>query len=205
MTQAMHELVKRLLDGEIGLEDLPLDLQAEGGAALERLGQFDRAPVTLSPALEARVMREVRALARRRPLWRWFVAPVLPPWAVLAAMAATAVLVVSLRRPSPTRPAPAQRGGDSVYVRFVLYAPAARQVSVAGSFNRWDPQAAPLARMDGGGVWSVTLPLPAGQHQYAFVVDGKNWIPDPAAPAVDDGFGRRNSVVAVGASGARVL
>jgi hypothetical protein len=26
-------------------------------------------------------------------------------------------------------------------------------------------------------------------------VDGARWVPDPAAPAVDDGFGRRNSVL----------
>ena len=28
-----------------------------------------------------------------------------------------------------------------------------------------------------------------------FVVDGARWVPDPGAPAVDDGFGRRNSVL----------
>jgi hypothetical protein len=54
-------------------------------------------------------------------------------------------------------------------------------------------------------VWSTTLALPVGQHQYAFVVDGRRWVADPAAPAVDDGFGRRNSVLAVTAQGARTL
>src|SRR6266480_2982560 len=44
-------------------------------------------------------------------------------------------------------------------------------------------------------IWPATLTLPAGQHQYAFVVDGERWVPDPGAPAVDDGFGRRNSVL----------
>jgi len=44
-------------------------------------------------------------------------------------------------------------------------------------------------------VWTATLTLPVGQHQYAFVVDGQRWVPDPGAPAVDDGFGRRNSVL----------
>jgi hypothetical protein len=39
--------------------------------------------------------------------------------------------------------------------------------------------------------------LPAGQHQYAFVVDGARWVADPGAPAVDDGFGRRNSVLSL--------
>lgn len=203
MTSGYHELVKRLLDGEIALADLPPGLRAEGLEAIRLLSHLDRRQVTLSPAVETRVMQEIREVGRRRPVWRWFLDPVLPPWALLAAAAATAVAVVFLRAPAPSRPPVAS--AETVYVRFVLYAPAAKQVTVAGTFNQWDPEASPLARVAGDGVWSVTLPLHAGQHQYAFVIDGKQWVPDPAAPAVDDGFGRRNSVLAVGASGMRVL
>jgi len=87
----------------------------------------------------------------------------------------------------------------------VLYAPTARRVAVAGTFNQWDQNASPLARVGAGGVWTITLALPQGHHQYAFVVDGARWVPDPAAPGVDDGFGRRNSMVAVTARGARLL
>src|SRR5256712_256448 len=99
------------------------------------------------------------------------------------------------------------RGGrhDSVFVRFVLYAPGARRVAVAGTCNQWDRSAAPLVPAGTSGVWTTTLALPVGQHQYAFVVDGARWIVDPAAPAVDDGFGRRNSVVAVSAPGGHTL
>jgi 1,4-alpha-glucan branching enzyme len=92
-----------------------------------------------------------------------------------------------------------------VFVRFVLYAPGARHVAVAGTFNQWDLNAAPLARAGSSGVWTTTLALPVGQHQYAFVVDGERWIADPAAPAIDDGFGRRNSMVAVTSRGAHTL
>jgi len=81
-----------------------------------------------------------------------------------------------------------------VTVRFVLVAPDAKQVSLAGTFNQWDAQVTPLVRTGATGVWTATLTLP-GQHQYAFVVDGVRWVPDPGAPAVDDGFGRRNSVL----------
>jgi 1,4-alpha-glucan branching enzyme len=91
------------------------------------------------------------------------------------------------------------------FVRFVLYAPGASRVAVAGTFNQWDQAAAPLVPAGTAGVWTTTLALPVGQHQYAFVVDGRRWIADPAAPAVDDGFGRRNSVVAVTTQGARTL
>jgi hypothetical protein len=36
-------------------------------------------------------------------------------------------------------------------------------------------------------------------------VDGQRWVVDPAAPAVDDGFGRKNSVISVSAAQGRVL
>jgi hypothetical protein len=52
-------------------------------------------------------------------------------------------------------------------------------------------------RTGASGIWAATLILPAGQHQYAFVVDGARWVADPSAPAVDDGFGRQNSVLAL--------
>ena len=70
----------------------------------------------------------------------------------------------------------------------------ASKVFVAGDFNGWDTTKTPLVRTSSPGVWSVTLPLSAGRHIYAFVVDG-SWSADPHAPlAPDDGFGHANSV-----------
>jgi 1,4-alpha-glucan branching enzyme len=47
-------------------------------------------------------------------------------------------------------------------------------------------------------VWTIDVPLEPGVYQYAFVVDGAEWRPDPRAVShVDDGFGRENSVVIV--------
>src|SRR6184192_2119121 len=194
MTETLHPLVKRLLDGELSLGDLPPELRGEGAEALRLLGALDRTPVALSAQLEARVMAEVRRRGRSpiRRIWRRLVEPRdielrlrVRPWLVWGAARAAAP--------------------DSVYVRFVLYAPTARRVAVAGTFNQWDQNASPLVRVGRGGVWAVTLALPQGHHQYAFVVDGEQWVPDPAAPGVDDGFGRRNSMVAVTARGARIL
>jgi len=218
MTETFHSLVKRLLDGELSLSDLPPELRGEGAEALRLLGAVDRAPVALSAEFETRVMAEVRRRARSpiRRVWRGLVEPRdielrlrVRPWVVWgAALAAAAAVALLLTRPPqasegarPMRVA----AGDSVYVRFVLYAPTARRVAVAGTFNQWDQNASPLARVGAGGVWTITLALPQGHHQYAFVVDGARWVPDPAAPGVDDGFGRRNSMVAVTARGARLL
>jgi hypothetical protein len=218
MTTGYHPLVKRLLDGELSLAELPPELRAEGEEALRLVGAADRAPVALSLALEERVMAVVRRHAGASPgnrAWRWLNTPQdvelrlrVRPWTVWAgALAAAAALALLLGRPTPQPVPGAQaRSGmrDSVLVRFVLYAPGAHRVAVAGTFNQWDRGAAPLVPAGRSGVWTTTLALPVGQHQYAFVVDGARWVVDPGAPAVDDGFGRRNSVVAVTARGAQL-
>ena len=87
-------------------------------------------------------------------------------------------------------------------VRFVIAAPGAMRVSVVGDFNDWDADATPLApAASGGGVWTVEVPLAPGRHEYAFVVDGTDWRPDPAAPSTAAGeYGVSNSVVTVAGS-----
>ena len=188
-----HPLVKQLLDGDIALADLPAELRSEGEEALLLLAAVDRRPVEFDD-LTARVMAEIGDPSKRK-FWRRVLEPRefrirVRPWLLAPALAAAAALVLWLGgRAGPAAPAPAL-----VTVRFVLSAPEAHAVSVAGTFNQWNADATPLVRTDGG-MWTATLTLPAGEHQYAFVVDGARWVPDPAAPAVDDGFGRRNSVL----------
>jgi hypothetical protein len=173
-----------------------------------------RAPVALDPAFDARVMAAVRQAApgRWRLALRWWTEPRpfrLSPLTGLAAAAALAGLVVLGARAFEPRPAGgaatapaiivASTEPGSEVVQFVLVAPQASTVAVVGDFNDWDPGRTPLQATAGGGVWSVNLPLRAGPHQYAFVVDGKDWRPDPAAPrAVTDDFGAPNSVIIVG-------
>jgi len=190
-----HPQVKQLLDGEITLADLPPALRAEGEEALRLLAAVDREPV-MFPGLDTRVLAKLRRRADSPSLWRRLVTPRevrlrVRPWTLVPAFAAALALVLVLVRPAPT---PAT---SAVTVRFVLFAPDAHDVSLAGTFNQWDPAATPLVRTGSPGVWSATLTLPAGQHQYAFVVDGARWVADPGAPAVDDGFGRRNSVLSL--------
>ena len=188
-----HPLVKQLLDGDVTLADLPAELRAEGEEALLILGAVDRRPVQLGD-FTARVMAQVVERPRRQ-FWRRVLEPreiriSVRPWLLAPALAAAAALVLWLGRSGPA----ASSSPALVTVRFVLSAPDAHAVSVAGTFNQWNANATPLVRT-GAGLWTATLTLPAGEHQYAFVVDGARWVPDPAAPAVDDGFGWRNSVL----------
>lgn len=101
--------------------------------------------------------------------------------------------------PATLRPV-ALTGDADVGVRFAVVAPTAARVSLVGDFNAWDPTATPLLRSRDGGTWSILLPLGAGRHTYAFVIDGEI-VADPVAPsALEDDFGTPSSFVLVGNS-----
>lgn len=79
----------------------------------------------------------------------------------------------------------------------LVYVPQASdvdQVTVAGTFNGWDPEATAMRRE--GGVWVLQLVLPPDSYEYMFVEDGQRWVTDPLATQTrDDGFGRENAVL----------
>jgi 1,4-alpha-glucan branching enzyme len=81
-------------------------------------------------------------------------------------------------------------------VSFELVRPEAKNVYVAGDFNDWKPERAPLAPA-GNGRWVGDLAIKPGRHEYLFVVDGE-WMPDPnARESVQNPFGGRNSILGV--------
>ncbi|MEN3043001.1 MAG: glucodextranase DOMON-like domain-containing protein [Fervidobacterium sp.] len=86
---------------------------------------------------------------------------------------------------------------DNNYVVIKFYKPGAKYVFIAGSFNNWS-MSDTECYSSGDGWWEAVLELPVGVYQYKFVVDGKDWVVDPNAPAyVDDGFGGKNGVFEV--------
>ena len=103
--------------------------------------------------------------------------------------------------PDPTQPhLPALRPAgrcqpEVVRVRFSLKAEDANKVALVGDFNGWRKDRTLLSEPAGDGIWRVTLRLRPGTYQYAFLVDGERWIPDPAALRKPDGFGGHNSVI----------
>ncbi len=198
----LHPLIQSLLDDECTIADLPPELRPEGERLLRLMRLMGGEHIMVSQQVEQRVMAVLRErAARRRSLWAWLSTPLqlrmqVRPWLLGVALAGIAgVTIIVARRPQTPAAVVAPSPVEAV-VRFVFYAPDAHHVAVAGSFNDWSPGAAPLARLDGG-IWAITLALRPGQHQYAFVVDGQRWVADPGAPTVDDGFGRRNSVLAI--------
>jgi len=74
----------------------------------------------------------------------------------------------------------------------------AHTVAIAGDFNGWNPQANLLEDSEGDGIWTGTLKLELGRYEYMFVLDGKNWVPDPnALRYVKDGFGNKNAILEI--------
>ena len=81
-------------------------------------------------------------------------------------------------------------------VTFTYDNPQAGSVALTGSFCSWKTDAYPLTR-DVNGVWKVALSLPAGRHEYRFIVDGE-WKNDPrCSEVVTNQFGSENCIFTV--------
>lgn len=79
---------------------------------------------------------------------------------------------------------------------FKLYAPQAKKVSLAGSFNDWNTKSFP-AKKDSKGNWTVKLNLKPGNYEYKFFVDGM-WLNDPCCTScVANTFGTQNCTLAI--------
>jgi len=171
-----------------------------GRTTLEMIVQELQHPVRLDDSFERRVMVRVRRLhaERRSRGWVAIASRIThrPGWA--AALAASVVAVVTLGllkgRPDSAR----NHVVGTAPVQFVLVAPNAHSVAVVGDFNNWGLNDSALVATNHEGVWSVTAPVPAGVHRYAFVVNGKQWVADPSAPrSADDDFGMPSSALVV--------
>jgi hypothetical protein len=165
------------------------------------------------PRSRAAILSRVRG--RRPSPWRaalaWFWQPAVPT----AALVGTAVIAVAAGYTAravvgpttavvsiaPTLPELVPVSGSTqrlVPTQFFLDAPAATEVALVGAFNDWDPAATPLSATSTRGMWETSVLLPPGRHEYAFIVNGEVWTPDPRAPQVaDPDFGRANSVAMV--------
>jgi hypothetical protein len=190
---------------------------------LEQLIQETRAFVDARPEPDvvSAVMRQIEQLepispARSsswiakigRSLWtpRQVVFELRPAYGLVAAAAVLMLAVVvprdwsaDLRSGTVATSDPAQQ----VYVQFRLQTANASDVRLAGSFTHWQP--AYQLHQTVPGVWTVTLPLAPGVHDYAFIVDGRRWVTDPYAPSIQDGFGGTNSRITLVTGGDRHL
>ena len=75
---------------------------------------------------------------------------------------------------------------------------AGMEVSVAGSFNNWNPFLQPLDEdTDRPGSYRLLIPLPAGRHEYYFVVNGRKVLDPHNTIVAANRVGRRASILMV--------
>lgn len=101
------------------------------------------------------------------------------------------------KKSSPTKPArkPATKSSTATKSKepFLIEAPGASSVLLAGSFTAWQEKPIKLKPLQNG-TWKATVSLEPGIYEYRFVVDG-SWRDDPrAANHVTNAFGTRNAV-----------
>ena len=82
-------------------------------------------------------------------------------------------------------------------VQFELSVEPGQEVFVAGKFNNWNPTANPMQDNPGSGHCKATVSVPAGRHEYKFVVNGVWTIDSNCADWVPNGCGSLNSVLHV--------
>lgn len=216
----MNSRIQRALDGELPADALTQeearDLRAVkscidtallavprermpdlGPAVLARIAALDAPAATAAPAPQAGEAGGWRALVA----WFWRPRPIELAWRPAYGVGVALMVLVTGGSILGRDTAPVVAGvqatatAQHVLVQFRLDAPDAREVALAGDFTEWQPMYS--LRRTARGAWTVVAPLAPGIHDYAFIIDGERWVPDPMAPAVDDGFGGLNSRVAV--------
>lgn len=213
------EALRRIADDPEARALLRLELQAReawGGAPEVPAGFADRTMAAIEAA-EAGSENEAASLDRiAEQVWAWLVGPhtvQLRPGLVAATVALLVGAVVTLW---PASPGPSsgpmatsassseeaaatpvvQNQKEVVWTRFMYANNEASSVAVAGDFSEWEPIALTEKNVDGQTVWTGLVPVPKGEHQYMFVIDGSRWVTDPLAPVQrSDGFGNKNAVL----------
>ena len=82
-------------------------------------------------------------------------------------------------------------------VKFEVAAGVGKTVSLAGSFNEWDPAVKYLQDKDGNGIYVGYLMLAPGIYEYKFIIDGEWRLDDKNANFAPNDFGTLNSVLVV--------
>ena len=81
-------------------------------------------------------------------------------------------------------------------VTFTCTAPGAQSVLLAGDFTGWEQSPISLKKLKSG-LWTTTVSLAPGRHEYRFLVDGE-WRDDPECSIrLPNQFGGENCVCVV--------
>ncbi len=92
------------------------------------------------------------------------------------------------RAPEPPQP-------ELRFVRFSIKLAGAKEVKIAGDFNKWDPDSLSLVKK-GAKTWEAIVPLPPGRYKYICLIDGQEVL-DPNNPETEMEAGRKVSLLTV--------
>lgn len=188
-------------------EDLSRDLRFIGGLVARIQDQ------TPPDALLAGVMAgiEPKKPSAGRRFWRLLTRPQyvrFTPMGLVYGVVLLAVVLagwswVGLPRFSPSQePSLAPISAGTENYRFTLSlakgeSTQAKSVAVIGDFNNWTPQGYEMIWDEDCHCYNLSLPLPRGRYQYAFLVDGRILADPRALLTQEDGFGHKNSIVII--------
>ena len=93
--------------------------------------------------------------------------------------------------------APAKAAKSKIQkVVFKNFAPEAKEVCLAGTFNQWLNKELFLKK-DKTGHWKISIPLGEGRYEYRYLVDG-NWTnAQDQIESVPNSFGTWNTVLQI--------
>jgi hypothetical protein len=189
-----------------------------GDAFVARVAAHLRAPETSLPSFEKRLMEKVRGEGRlmypilaagSNSWWRTERVIRLSPRGGIAIAAGISAIIalssvaigsrIAARSHDRSLTAQAAAASDTVQlVRFVFVDSGAASVALVGDFNAWTRGVTELKPSGAPGVWSVSIALTPGRHEYAFIINGSRWVADPLAVQSSDDFGTESSVIRVG-------
>lgn len=208
MSELDLEKLKKLLGTELTEAELKEilenfeDLPDEAEAWARRFAELRQQPLPpLSPEFTAAVLAHLSARGRLSRWWEGWAA--LPRFAKLATAAVAVLLAVYVLPPvlrgplTPGFKVLKETSGPSrnkIYqVRFAIQKAGAQEILLLGDFNEWQGMILKKNKED---IFHAELPLNQGTYAYGFLVDGKQWVPDPSAPkTVPDGYGNYNSLI----------
>ena len=81
-------------------------------------------------------------------------------------------------------------------IAFEYYAPSAKKVELAGTFNGWK-KAGGVLKKERDGKWKGSLNLPPGRYEYRYSVDGAWQNDQRPVECIPNAFGSWNCVVEV--------
>lgn len=81
------------------------------------------------------------------------------------------------------------------FVKFSIKIDGAKAVSIAGDFNKWNPDSLNMVKK-GSKTWEAIIPLPPGRYKYICRIDGQDVL-DPMNPDTDYEAGKKVSVLTV--------